>query len=102
MITNLKQDISELRANRLINYGNTAYQRISHDWYFENVPDELLECWYGEGVSFVGLIDDYKKDINEMTEVELTHLYLMEDWLNRRLKKIFLQLKEHNGGKFNG
>lgn len=98
----LKQKIRELYVNRLVNFGILSYQIISNDWYFQNLPDELLECWYGEGVSFVGLIDDYKKDINEMTEVELTHLYLMEDWLNRRLKKIFLQLKEHNGGKFNG
>lgn len=31
MITELKQTLRDLNANRLINYGNTAYQRISND-----------------------------------------------------------------------
>ena len=56
MITDLKQKLRELHANRLVNYGNTAYQRISNDWHFEHVPTELRELWYGQDViSFMTL-----------------------------------------------
>ena len=46
MVTNLKQTLRDLRTNRLVNYGNTAYQRASGDYHFKNVPIELRELWY--------------------------------------------------------
>lgn len=33
------------QAYILINYGNVAYQRISGDTYFDNVPSDLNELW---------------------------------------------------------
>lgn len=88
----LKKQVQDFYVNRLVNYGVSGYQRISNDWYLKNIPDELLECWYGEGVSFVGLIEDYKTDIDKMTYEELFHLFAMEKWLDSRLEKIFSKL----------
>ena len=42
----LYKSIQKLQAYILINYGKTAYQRISKDTYFDNIPSELYELWY--------------------------------------------------------
>ena len=93
MITNLKQMLRELRANRLMNYGNTAYQRISIDWHFENVPNELRELWYEQDVvSFITLSIVYDSDIDRMSHNELVRWIDNECSLIARLEKVFSNL----------
>ena len=95
MITNLKQKLRELRANRLINYGNTAYQLISNDWHFENVPTELRELWYGQDVvSFITLSIAYDSGIDRMSHNELVRLIDNECSLIVRLEKVFSNLEK--------
>ncbi|MDY4761178.1 hypothetical protein ACMZ62_00015 [Streptococcus pluranimalium] len=99
MITDLKQKLRELRANRLINYGNTAYQHISNDWHFENVPTELRELWYGQDVvSFITLSIAYDSDIDQMSHNELVRWIDNERCLITRLEKVFSNLKPQKVG----
>ena len=93
MITELKQTLRDLNANRLINYGNTAYQRISNDNHFESVPSELFELWYGQDVlSFLTLSIAYDSDINFMSKNELIRWIENERCLITRLEQIFSTL----------
>lgn len=99
MITYLKQKLRELRANRLINYGNTAYQRISNDSHFENVPAELRELWYEQDVvSFMTLSVAYDSDIDFMSHHELFRWIINEYCLIARLKKFFSDLETQKAG----
>lgn len=103
MITNLKQTLRELRAYRLINYGNTAYQRISNDWHFENVPTELRELWYGQDVvSFITLSIAYDSDIDRMSHNELVRWIDNEQCLIPRLEKVFSNLETQKVGTYYG
>lgn len=104
MTTNdLKREFRELRANRLINYGNTAYQRITNDWYFNNVPVELRDLWYGQDdLSFMTLSIDYDSDIERMSRNELIRFIDNERCLIARLKKIFSILETKKVGTGNG
>lgn len=43
MSQDMKQTLRDLRTHRLTSFGNSTYQRISNDWYFESVPFELSE-----------------------------------------------------------
>ena len=93
MLTNLKQMLRELRANRLMNYGNTTYQRINNDWHFENVPNELRELWYEQDVvSFITLSIVYDSDIDRMSHNELVRWIDNECSLIARLEKVFSNL----------
>lgn len=95
MITNLKQTLRELRAYRLINYSNTAYQLISNDWDFENVPIELRELWYGQDVvSFITLSIAYDSGIDRMSHNELVRWIDNESSLIARLEKVFSNLEK--------
>lgn len=103
MITDLKQKLRELRTNRLINYGNTAYQRITNDWHFENVPTELRELWYGQDdVSFMTLSIVYDPDIDFMSYHELFRWIIDEYCLIIRLQKIFSDLETQKAGTYYG
>lgn len=103
MITNLKQTLRELRAYRLINYGNTAYQRISNDWHFENVPTELRELWYEQDVvSFITLSIAYDSDIDRMSHYELVRWIDNEQCLIARLEKVFSSLETQKVGTYYG
>lgn len=103
MITNLKQKLRELRANRLINYGNTAYQRISNDWNFENVPNELRELWYSRDVlSFMTLSIVYDSNIDYMSHNELVYWIDNEQCLIARLEKVFSNLETQKVGTYYG
>ncbi|MFS9305683.1 hypothetical protein QM415_05765 [Streptococcus peroris] len=94
MITNLKQTLRKLYAYRLINYGNTAYQHITNDWHFENVPTQLKELWHGQDVvSFITLSIAYDSDIDFMSHHELVRRIDNEYYLIARLEKIFSDLR---------
>lgn len=97
---NLKQKLRSLRAIRLMDYGNIAYQRQSNDWNFENVPNELMELWYcPEKDSFITLAIN-ESDIEGLSNDELIELIEKERHLISQLKRIFSNLKL-NGGKNN-
>ncbi|MBK0348064.1 hypothetical protein JDW15_05320 [Aerococcaceae bacterium zg-ZJ1578] len=90
MIVALKQQLRELRTNRLIRYGNTGYQRISQDWDFEHVPEELRKLWYGQNcLSFITLSIARESDIDVMSNEELVRWIENEKCLLERLEKIF-------------
>ena len=89
MITNLKQTLRKLYAYRLINYGNTAYQHITNDWHFENVPTQLQDV-----VSFITLSIAYDSDIDFMSHHELVRRIDNEYYLIARLEKIFSDLRK--------
>lgn len=103
MITDLKQKLRELHANRLINYGNTAYQRISNDWHFESVPTELREIWYRRDVpSFITLSIAYDSDIDYMSHDELVQRIDNEYRIITHLEKIFSNLEKQKVGNAHG
>lgn len=103
MNTKLKQLLRKLHSERLIDYGNVAYQRISNDWYFESVPTELRELWYGQDVvSFSTLSIAYDSDIDYMSHNELVRWIDNERCLITRLKKIFSNLEKQKGGNAHG
>lgn len=103
MITHLKQALRELHANRLVNYGNTAYQRISNDWHFEHVPTELRELWYGQDViSFMTLSIAYDSDIDFMSHNELIRWIDNERCLIACLENIFSNLEKQKVGNAHG
>lgn len=102
MNTDLKKTLSDLRNNRLLEYGNTAYQRVSNDWFFKTVPTELNELWYGQnGLSFLTLSKTYAS-IDVMSENELLDLIDKERQINNRLEDIFSSLEKTKAGKSYG
>lgn len=95
MNTKLQKTLRDLRAKRLIHYGNTAYQRSTNDWFFETVPTELTELWYGQdGLSFLTLSIAYDSDIDVMSENELIDRIDKERQINNRLEEIFSNLEK--------
>lgn len=103
MNRDLKQTLRDLRNNRLLNYGNPAYQRTTNDWFFETVPTELTELWYGQdGLSFLTLSIAYDSDVDLMSENELIDRIDKERQINNRLEEIFSNLEKMKAGKSNG
>lgn len=100
MKKDLIETLKQLHTIRLTNYNQTAYQRKSSDSFFENVPDELKELWYGHDVvSFVTLSIDYYSKLDLMSRRELMCLINNEHCLITRLKKIFSNLETQKGFK---
>ena len=99
MIADLKQKLRELRTNRLINYGNVAYQKISGDLHFESVPSELRELWHSQDVvSFRTQYIAYDSDIDYMSHNELVRWIDNEHCLIARLESIFSSLESQKEG----
>lgn len=95
MTDNLKQTLHSLRAKRLIDYGNVAYQRISSDSNFKSVPTDLKEIWYScDNMSFVTLSSIDDSDIDSMSPHELNHWINSERYLIGRLESIFSNLEK--------
>lgn len=89
---NLIQKLHALRTVRLMNYGNLAYQRQSNDWYFEYVPNELMELWYSpEKDSFITLSIN-ESHIEYKSNDELIRLIEKERYLISQLERIFSNL----------
>jgi len=100
MKEDLIKTLKQLHTIRLINYNQTAYQQTSSDSFFENVPDELNECWYGHDVvSFDTLSIDYNSKLDLMSKNELISLIDNEHYLITRLEKIFSNLETQKGFK---
>ncbi len=90
----LKQMLRELRANRLTNYSEIAYQWISHDWHFENVPMKLRKHWYSQdNLSFITLSINYDSDIDSMSHNDLEIWIDNERRLISRLENIFSSIE---------
>ena len=95
MNTKLQKTLRDLRAKRLNHYGNTAYQRSTNDWFFEIVPTELTELWYGQdSLSFLTLSIAYDSDIDVMSENELIDRIDKERQIKNRLEEIFSNLEK--------
>ncbi len=86
----LKRRVIQLQTKILINYGNTAYQINSKDWYLEKVPNNLKEIWHAQ----VPFSVHYKLNINSMSNYELLCLCISEYHLIARLKRIFSNLEK--------
>lgn len=103
MNTKLQKTLRDLRANRLIHFGNSAYQRATNDWFFRTVPTELNELWYGQdGLSFLTLSIAYDSDIDLMSESELIERIDKERQIRTHLESIFSNLGKMKAGKSNG
>ena len=103
MNTKLQKTLRDLRANRLIHFGNSAYQRATNDWFFRTVPTELNELWYGQdGLSFLTLSIAYDSDIDLMSESELIERIDKERQIRTRLESISSNLGKMKAGKSNG
>ena len=103
MNTKLQKTLRDLRANRLIHFGNSAYQRATNDWFFRTVPTELNELWYGQdGLSFLTLSIAYDSDIDLMSESELIERIDKERQIRTRLESIFSNLGKMKAGISNG
>lgn len=89
----MKKNTSELQADILSNFGNTAYQRISKDIHFDNIPSELYELWYSTDMfSFRQLIDLNK--IRYLSNNELTEYHSQVVILYSELKLIFNDIEK--------
>lgn len=94
MIVNLQQMLRNMYYKRLIDYGNTAYQRVSNDWYFENVPLKLRELWYSQNsISFITLSIQYDSEIDNMSQDDLIRRINEENYLISCLEEEFKKLK---------
>ena len=94
----LNNNLERFQAHILANYGNTSYQRISRDTYFENVPNELYEIWYSpQKFSFRNFKD--VKDLPYLKGEALIIYYYNIIMTHIQLKIIFKKLK---GGLSNG
>ena len=92
--TELKQTLRELRANRLTNYSEIAYQQISKDWHLENGPMNLRKHRYSKDHStFITLSIDYDSDIDSMSHNDLEIWIDNERRLIARLENIFSSIE---------
>ncbi|NLD24114.1 MAG: hypothetical protein GX670_07800 [Bacteroidales bacterium] len=69
-------------ANLLQLYGNVAYQEISGDVFFENVPEKLNEAWYSEDtISFrtIATSINSEKDLIKLESELLALEYVLKD-----------------------
>ena len=94
IIMSKKQLLNELYTYRLINFGNTAYQKISGDRQFQTIPISLWELWYStEMVSFVSLGLNYRSDIELMSKSQLKKRIADEKYLLSLLRIEFADLE---------
>lgn len=83
------RNLKKQHANLLQKYGNVAYQEISGDVFFDNVPEKLNEAWYSEDtISFRTIA----RSIN--SEKDLIKLESELLVLENILKDEFLKLKK--------
>ena len=77
-----------LQVDILTNFGNTAYQRLSKDFYLDNIPAELYEVWYkANELSFSDLVDINR--IKYLSYNELSEYYSQLTILKNKLEIIF-------------
>lgn len=94
----LKNYLYRIQSSILTNYGNTSYQIISNDAYFENIPTELYEIWYSpNNFSFREFKDI--KTISYLKGKVLLIYYFNIFIIFIKLKIIFIKMK---GGISNG
>lgn len=78
----------QLQVDILSNFGNTAYQRLSKDFYLDNIPAELYEVWYKTNeFSFSDLVDINR--IKYLSYNELSEYYSQLTILKNKLEIIF-------------
>lgn len=84
----LKKQLKYQYVYRLCNFSPVAYQLNTNDWYFRNVPIQLLKLWYSnDEISFTTLSFKHSSKIEFMSIRELIILIFHEHILITRLKK---------------
>lgn len=94
----LKNYLYRIQSSILTNYGNTSYQIISNDVYFENIPTELYEIWYSPNNFSFREFEDIKT-ISYLKGKVLLIYYFNIFIIFIKLKIIFIKMK---GGISNG
>ena len=80
--------ITKVQVDILTNFGNTAYQRVSKDFYLDNIPTELYDIWYSANeFSFSDLVDINR--IKYLSNNELSEYYSQLIRLKNKLEIIF-------------
>lgn len=83
----LIKNIEKHRHFRMSRFGNRAYQTLTKDNYFRNVPDDLDRIW---SRTFNDL--NLKKELKNMSISELRELRNKEKQTIKTLKKIFRKI----------
>ncbi len=82
------ENTKRIQVDILSNFGNTAYQKISKDIHFENIPNELYELWYSsDEFSFIRLID--LNNIQYLSSNELSEYHSQLITLKNKLGIVF-------------
>ena len=97
VIIMIKQNLiiktKKIQADILSNFGNSAYQRISKDIYFDYIPNDLYTLWYlQDKFSFRQLID--LNNIQYLSDTELLEYYTQLVSLNTKLEVIFNNIEK--------
>lgn len=89
------ENTKRIQVDILSNFGNTAYQKISKDIHFENIPNELYELWYSsDEFSFIRLID--LNNIQYLSSNELSEYHSQLIILKNKLEIIFNDISIHS------
>jgi hypothetical protein len=95
----LKENLNQLRSLRMRKFGNVAYQKLTSDYHFENVPSELRELWYSPySLSFVTLSNITNSQIDYVSTNELVCLIDNECNLIVSLCEVFADLEKQKAG----
>lgn len=88
------ENTKRIQVDILSNFGNTAYQKISKDIHFENIPNELYELWYfPDEFSFIRLID--LNNLQYLSSNELSEYHSQLIILKNKLEIIFNDIEKN-------
>mgnify|MGYP003094445915 CR=1 FL=1 len=91
---NMLKNTKRIQVDILSNFGNTAYQKISKDIHFENIPNELYELWYfPDEFSFIRLID--LNNLQYLSSNELSEYHSQLIILKNKLEIIFNDIEKN-------
>lgn len=94
MVINMLENTKRIQVDILSNFGNTAYQKISKDIHFENIPNELYELWYfPDEFSFIKLID--LNNLQYLSSNELSEYHSQLIILKNKLEIIFNDIEKN-------
>lgn len=94
MVINMLKNTKRIQVDILSNFGNTAYQKISKDIHFENIPNELYELWYfPDEFSFIRLID--LNNLQYLSSNELSEYHSQLIILKNKLEIIFNDIEKN-------
>ena len=92
-----KQEVKDLMCKIKTEYGNHAYQQISGDTHFTNVPETLWKLWYSDGsykLAICNMDTYFRKVLSGEKKVESVYKDIYE--LKEALANEFELLKKEN------